>query len=469
MGGTASTPQCAVLPIPVVPQKEENGLPIPVPQKQEELPVPVSQKEEKESSIPKLPPPKMGNLITMLCLDGGGIRGLIPSVVLAKLEERLQLIDDDKNLRLADYFDVIAGTSTGGLIAVMLTTPGEDKRPLFAAKDLKQFYLENGPKIFPSQKGQLHLGGWPVRTLWEPKYDGAFLHEKIKELTKEYTLADTLTKIVVPTFDVKRLAPVIFSSFEDEKTNKGKGKTEVKPFLYDVCIGTSAAPLYFPAHSFQAFRPNTKEPRSEFHLIDGGVAANNPTMAAISRVTREVLLGNPDFHPGVHNNFLIISIGTGSEKQKGLYTAEDCANWGALSWVVKGGHNPLYSMFSHANSFLVDLNVTMLLHAHKCEKHYLRIQDPDSLFNKERPRFSMDNASKESMDYLIGIGDKLLKQKVGRVDLTMGRYMTDNAKGAPTNEEELYHFAQILSDERKLRLKNKNEEVVVQVLVVKED
>lgn len=91
-----------------------------------------------------------GQRVTVLAIDGGGIRGLIPGTILAFLEAKLQE-HDGPEARLADYFDCIAGTSTGGLVTAMITTPGEDKRPLFAAKDINQFYLYNGPRIFPQK------------------------------------------------------------------------------------------------------------------------------------------------------------------------------------------------------------------------------------------------------------------------------------------------------------------------------
>ncbi|CAK9185856.1 unnamed protein product [Ilex paraguariensis] len=95
--------------------------------------------------------PTYGKLITILSIDGGGIRGIIPGTVLAYLESQLQELNG-KDARLADYFDVIAGTSTGGLVNAMLTAPNENNRPLFAAKDIKPFYLEHSPKIFPQKR-----------------------------------------------------------------------------------------------------------------------------------------------------------------------------------------------------------------------------------------------------------------------------------------------------------------------------
>lgn len=219
-----------------------------------------------------------------------------------------------------------------------------------------------------------------VRACWGPGYDGTFLHDEIRQVTGKHTLDQTLSKVVVPTFDVCRLEPVIFSSFED-RMQKLCGET--KPFVSDVCIGTSAAPTFFPPHHFDAVHTNG-EKMWKFHLIDGGMAANNPTMAAITRVTREQLLKNQDFHRdrgGVdYKKYLVISIGTGSAvKAKGLYTAEGCAKWGALKWMYNcsNSHSPLIEMYSQASDVLVDWHVRMLLHntdKTDQEQNYLRIQ-----------------------------------------------------------------------------------------------
>ncbi|XP_037461920.1 patatin-like protein 1 [Triticum dicoccoides] len=388
-------------------------------------------------------------LITVLTIDGGGIHGLIPAVVLGSLEQMIQTIDG-ADARIADYFDVIAGTSTGGLIAAMLVTPYKNGRPKYTPQEIKDFYLEDGPKIFPPKRWWGPLG--MVRAWWGPKYDGTFLQDKIRSVTGEHTIDQTLSSLVVPAFDVNRLEPVIFSTYNSQPCAAAK-----KPLLSDVCIGTSAAPTYFPAHGFDDL--STEETKmSEFHIIDGGVAANNPTMAAISAATREQLLGNSDFHSdGVdYKKYLVVSIGTGSAvKAKGVYTATDCAKWGALNWIHNrsNNHSPIIDIFSHASAVLVDWQVRMLLHNSDNtdqEQNYLRIQAQGPLFREDM--LPMDNATPDNMKELVNIGNMLLKEKVAMVNLASGKYETVEGRNIPSNDDELERFAKLLIAERNLRI-----------------
>ncbi|CAI8606704.1 unnamed protein product [Vicia faba] len=120
----------------------------------------------------KLPPPSYGNTVSILSIDGGGIKGILPTVILEYLENALQSVSRDEKAALADYFDVIAGTSTGGIITGLLTTPNpnDTSRPLFTTKQILQFYLEFGPSIF----NQTDAIGWDNDTP-HAKFDGKFL------------------------------------------------------------------------------------------------------------------------------------------------------------------------------------------------------------------------------------------------------------------------------------------------------
>jgi hypothetical protein len=208
-----------------------------------------------------------------------------------------------------------------------------------------------------------------IGTMRGPKYDGVFLHDKIKSLTHDVRIADTVTNIVVPAFDVKYLQPIIFSTYE------AKSDALKNAHLSDICISTSAAPTYFPAHFFKTEDADGRS--REFHLVDGGVAANNPTMIAMSMLTKEVLRRNPDFNPGKpteYRNYLVISVGTGSAKLAEKYTAPQCAKWGLIQWLYEGGFTPIIDIFSHASADMVDIHAAVLFEALHCEKNYLRIQ-----------------------------------------------------------------------------------------------
>ncbi|TVU05527.1 hypothetical protein EJB05_48693, partial [Eragrostis curvula] len=157
--------------------------------------------------------PDKVKLVTVLRLDGGGVRGIIPAKILAFLEEKLQELDGP-DARIADYFDVIAGASTGGLFTAMLTAPDKNGRPLYPAKDLAPFYVEHSPKIFPQKNWILSKVTGAMRMIGGPKYNGKYLHSLLRQHLGDLRLDRTLTNVVIPTFDIANLQPTIFSSFE---------------------------------------------------------------------------------------------------------------------------------------------------------------------------------------------------------------------------------------------------------------
>ncbi|KAF0906402.1 hypothetical protein E2562_009753 [Oryza meyeriana var. granulata] len=386
--------------------------------------------------------PSYGSIVTVLSIDGGGVRGIIPGTILAFLEEKLQKLDGP-DARIADYFDVIAGTSTGGLVTAMLAAPNDQGRPLFAAKDINGFYLEHSPKIFPPRSnGPMGL----IKSLMSgPKYDGKYLHSVVQKLLGERRVNQTITNVVIPTFDIKLLQPITFSRY-DAQNDESKNA-----LLSDVCISTSAAPTYLPSHRFET-KDKDGEPRA-FNLIDGGVAANNPTLLAITHVSKQILLGNKDFFPikpTDYGKFMILSLGTGSAKIEEKYDAVQSSKWGILEWLYNDGSTPLIDSFSQARADLVDIHASVLFQALHSKKRYLRIQD-DELKDDAA---SVDISTPENLKRLVEEGKALLKKQACKVNLETGKNEPDMSRRT-TNEQELVHFAKMLSEERKARFQKK--------------
>ncbi|XP_042491769.1 patatin-like protein 2 [Macadamia integrifolia] len=381
--------------------------------------------ERKPSPVLQIRPPTFGDLITVLSIDGGGIRGIIPATILEFLESQLQELDGE-DARLADYFDVIGGTSTGGLVTAMLTAPDENNRPMFSAKDIKPFYLENSPKIFPQDRGLFGLIMKLFKVVNGPKYDGKYLHSVIRKKLGETRLNQTLTSIVIPTFDIKKLQPTIFSTYKISKDPTMNAQ------LSDICIGTSAAPTYLPTYYFK--NKDKDGNVSEFNLTDGGVAANNPALVTIAEITKQISKKHPDFFPIKpmdYGRFLVISIGTGVAKVEQKYNANVAAKWGAIKWLFNDGSTPLVDVFSQASGDMVDLHLSVVFQALHSEDNYIRIQD-DSLTGTVS---SVDISTQQNLNSLVKVGEELLNKPVSRVNLETG--LTETIKNGVTNAEAL--------------------------------
>ena len=250
--------------------------------------------------------------LAILAVDGGGIRGLIPALVLERLEGILR--ETDPTATLASSFDLISGTSTGGLIAIGLATPTADGSPALDAAEMVGIYKgSEARQIFqrPPLRRLPALG--PLSDLLDPKYGLDGLREVLAERFGEATIADALTGLLITSYDMHGRAPRFFKPWREESRSI---------LALDAALATAAAPTYFPAHEL-----------GEEVLIDGGVFANNPTIAATIEAMKRVE-GDP-IHP---EDLLVLSLGTGHHERG--FDGDQVRGWGALGWVLPSHGEP---------------------------------------------------------------------------------------------------------------------------------
>ncbi len=187
----------------------------------------------------------------ILSFDGGGIMGAFAASALATVERTT-------GKRIVEHFDLITGTSTGGIIAIGLAMGA-------SAEDVCKFYETRGPQIFPAGGG---LGGWVrlFRNVRQPKFSPQALREAIQEVVGDQPLAKAKTRLVIPAYDAELGRVYLFKTPHPP----GNGYDGDLPAV-DVALATSAAPTYFPAHKIPQ--------RGTF--IDGGVWAICPAMVGI--------------------------------------------------------------------------------------------------------------------------------------------------------------------------------------------
>jgi patatin-like phospholipase/acyl hydrolase len=372
------------------------------------------------------------------------VRGVIPSTILEFLEAELQKLDGP-HVALADYFDVIAGTSTGGLLTAMLTAPDKNNRPKFSAKQASETYINEATVIFPPLKAPFFLPGLRslLRMLRGPRYSGNGLIKTVERLVGQTRLHETVANVVIPAFDVKRQQPVFFSS------QQAKKDPLADPLLGEVCRGTSAAPTYLPAVTFTTTNPEDPKVTHTYQLVDGGVVCNNPTTVAITEAVKEITMGDGEISDrvdwkGTYRDLLVLSLGTGEKPVS--YDAVKVAKWGVCGWLQAGdGSVPLIEIFSNGSADLVDYNCSVIFSSHESSQNYLRIQT-DSL-NGELS--SLDNSSKTNMEQLVQVAKDLLDKRATTRDLASGLLVPRTDLG--TNREALVLFASWLSKEMRNR------------------
>ncbi len=276
----------------------------------------------------------------ILSLDGGGIRGLITAIVLERLEEKLKKHDASKGI--IDYFDVIAGTSTGSIIACALAKG-------YNAAKIKNLYLSTAYKIFPQSK--IVINDLLNRVgLGRPLFDGEGLEMVLKTEFDGLSFGDLAKPVLVVSYDTYNRQAVVFKSTKNEHKNLP---------IWEICRSSAAAPVAFPGYEMrnvdfiQDWRQNGyRIPDSGgIPLIDGGVVANDPALCAIAERLRWNTQGpsNPKWaalgeEKVKLEDIVVASFGTGRNvKSIGV---KEVKEWGRAEWLNFNKGLPLIDVFS---------------------------------------------------------------------------------------------------------------------------
>lgn len=198
------------------------------------------------------------NRFRILALDGGGIKGTFSAAVLAALEEATKC-------RCVDHFDLIAGTSTGGIIALGIALG-------MPAQEIVLFYEKHGPAIFPGSSLTTRSRGVFRQLFIGPKHSHAVLREKLALVLGDRKFGESKVRLVIPTYDA-----ISGRNFVLKTAHHPRFMFDEAAPAVDVALATSAAPTYFEAAPFPAHANSS--------YVDGGVWANCPVMVALIEAT----------------------------------------------------------------------------------------------------------------------------------------------------------------------------------------
>lgn len=315
--------------------------------------------------------------VKILSLNGGGARGLFTINVLAEIERIIEQSTNEKDVRVGNYFDLITGTSIGGILALGLAA-GK------SARELETVFREQAPKIFPPSSSWMKK----VRAALNSRYRSQPLFDAVVSMIgPETTFGELERRVMIPAVNLSTGKPQFFKTPHNPMFNRD-GRLK----LVDAAMATSAAPTYFPPHHCQDL---------DAYFADGGLVANNPSFIALHEVLRDM---TSDF-PGVTvNDVTILNIGTlGEEYTVSPAALEAKRNNGYLGLWGLGERLVLTTMT--ANQLLHKSMLERELRTNGASENYVYLDD--TVPNEAASDITLDNASVSSLRNLASRGKQL--------------------------------------------------------------
>jgi predicted acylesterase/phospholipase RssA len=305
----------------------------------------------------------------ILSIDGGGLKGLYAAKLLAEIENKTGTL-------IGEYFDMICGTSTGGLLALGITRG-------IPCKEIARFYVEHGPLIFP-------YGNWFVRSKRKisqicisTKFSNTKLKAALKELLGDYqTMEQANNFLCIPSFNITKGRPQVF------KKPFGHYHRDGRITMMDVALATSAAPTFLPAVSIEGDQ-----------FIDGGIFNNNPSLIGYTEAMDHFIGTNKINVPAnvIYEDICMLSVGLPNESigEKPFIST----NRSFMRWREK-----LVGTAMTGTDYIIGYQTKKLIEIGN--GYYYRI-DPPQLSSNQMKNLDMDNSSQKAIQTLLTYGQDI--------------------------------------------------------------
>ncbi len=309
-------------------------------------------------------------IVKILSIDGGGIRGIIPAIVLTEIEKRT-------GRSVSQLFDLVAGTSTGGILALGLSIPKTKGAPLYTAQSLVEMYEREGRRIFSRS---LLRKLFACDNLTWKKYSSKGIEKVLLEYFGDSRLRDAATEVLITSYEIERRFPFFFKSCH------ARERLDYDFPAREIARATSAAPTYF-----EPMKILTGTNSDHYTLIDGGVFANNPAACALVEARST--------HPDA-SAYLMVSLGTGAlMRSLPLSVAK---YWGSVRWA-----KPLIDIVFDGVSSTVDYQLRELVRSTPSQSQlYYRFQVQLNGHGSK-----LDNASPRNITALKALGYELVERE----------------------------------------------------------
>lgn len=347
--------------------------------------------------------------VKILSLNGGGARGLFTINVLAEIERIIEQKTGQRDVKVGDYFDLITGTSIGGILALGLAA-GK------SARELEAVFRKQAPLIFPTSQSLIKK--W--RAAFSARYRSQPLFDAVASMVgTDTTFNDLNRRVMIPAVNLSTGKPQFFKTPHNPLFNRDGRLT-----LVDAAMATSAAPTYFAPHYCADL---------DAYFADGGLVANNPSFIALHEVFSDM---TTDFPNVTVNDVKILNIGTLGEE----YTVSPAAlgakrNNGYLGLWGIGERLVLTTMT--ANQLLHKAMLVRELRTNDASENYVYLDD--TVPNEAASDITLDNASESSLRNLASRGKQLATD-----EFTKNTRLQDffECPAAPFNRQKPVHMEQ---------------------------